>query len=958
MIVTKIQLTGELKGYLDIEDSKAVPVIFSSSDIRDISTKKGNTSRNITLSNTKNNHDLLGYYFNVNVKAGTFNVNKLTTCVLLQNGVPILDNAVLQLLSVKKTGLNNNYTDEVIYEVVIKDSTADFFTKLGGKELTELDFSELDHVYNLTNVVNSFSHTVDNGYKYLLPYNTGNNYNLEEFKPAIYAKKYFDRIFQTNGFTYEWGNLTDDKTRFDKLIVPFNGDEKKITENILEDLEVIAEKTIVQNFSNTETAGFNTPITVKKISITTELKDLKGYYDNVNSIYANEFLLNGVNSLDYEIDIDWELDLYNSDLTSSDIGNGIFTYYPKISITNNTGQVKASYLDLFTENTGLKTVYQYSSRKIAFIYSTPNIFTSGSNVVAKGVKSFVLNAKNINISEDLKLNFSLDVVAANAAFWYKHGTFDASNTKPIIRINSIKIRIVPNVESIGYSFPIFINKYIPLKIKQSDFIKSIFTLYNLYTEVDSFNPKKLILKKRDEYYDEGKSKDWTNKRDKNKDSILTFLPSLQNKRTILSYKQDEDAPNKGYFENTGEVYGQVEYIYDNEFVKDIDRKELIFSPTPITETTFGAIVPILNGRTPKTNIRLLHDGGELGCGNYTILEYTGATPATINFYPLLSHFDREYNPTFDVNFAVCDYYFYSTLGTNTNNNMYNLNWRRTFSQINNGKMLTAYFYLDEGDINSLKLSDKIFVLDCWYNINKVEYNANSKESTRVELVTVDTEQFLGSFKTKKKGTTKKGGNIFGRVKEIAKDVFRVNNINESLVPTEIIGKNNIVSEGFKGGAIYGNSNIINSEKALVIGDNFTVDASGIYAERFVLPNGEMLDESTVGNIATKDLILTAYRNVDLSEYGINFHNGNVLFDSLGLNIYTVKIKSEALGTDKASLILENINEAGQTLLINGGVMRFNFIPQYDNEAAASSLETGTVYKTSTGEIRIKLEPTI
>jgi hypothetical protein len=955
MIVTTIQLTGSLSGYLDVEDSKAVPVIFSSSDIRDISKKSGNTSRSITLSNTKNNHNLLGFYFDVNIQAGTFNINKLTTCILLQNGVPILDNAVLQLISVKKNGTNNNLTDVVTYEVVIKDSTADFFTKLGSKELSDLDFSEYNHTYNLSNVIDSFGNTIEQGYKYILPYGPDNNYNLEEFKPAIYAKKYFDRIFSTNGFTYVWEGLDDINTRFDKLIIPFNGDEKQITGKNIEEYNIEAKKTSEEEFVN---SSGHSDITFKKIEVSTEIKDINNIYDSVNSVYVNPFKIKTPNSVKYEISVEWEFVMYNRETVNVFLATGILQYLPVLEVKNSAPFLKYSDNKILTEAVR-SDVVSFSSSSFYLSAMVANSFSPGKTIVAKGIFSKEFSINNLEVGEQLSLGIRCEVLGQEGPAWYKTGTVEYANISPLLRVKNVELKIIQNIESIGYSMPVNLNQYIPLKVKQSDFMKSIFTLYNLYTEVDSFNPKKLILKKRNDYYDGGNAKDWTFKKDKSKDSIITFLPSLQNKKTILTYKQDEDTPNKGYFENTGEVYGQVEYVYENEYVKDIDRKELIFSPTPVTETTFKAVVPILNGRTPKTNIRLLYDGGVNDCDNYTILEYTGATPTVLNNYPLTSHFDKEYNPTFDINFAVCDYYFYSTLGTNTSNNMYNLNWRRTFSQINNGKMLTAYFNLNELDINTLKLSDRIFIENSWWNINKLEYNANSKDTTRVELISVDSEQYLGEFKTKTKKVTDTGGNVFERVKEMAKGIFRVNNINKSFYPIDVIGKNNTIEETVKGGAIYGNSNLVTAEKALVIGDGFTVDASGIYSERFVLPNGEMLDESNVGNLATKDLTLTAYRNIDLNEYGMNFHNGNVLFDALGLDIYTVKMKGQTTNPDKATLILNNINEAGQSLLIDGGIMRFTFIPTYANEAAAqvAGLETGTIYKTSTGEVRIKLEPT-
>ena len=53
------------------------------------------------------------------------------------------------------------------------------------------------------------------------------------------------------------------------------------------------------------------------------------------------------------------------------------------------------------------------------------------------------------------------------------------------------------------------NQYVPVEIKQSDFVKGIIQMYNLYVEQDVDNPYNLVLRHRDEYYDSGAEKDWS-----------------------------------------------------------------------------------------------------------------------------------------------------------------------------------------------------------------------------------------------------------------------------------------------------------------------------------------------------------------------------------------------------------------------------------------------------------------
>ena len=189
-----------------------------------------------------------------------------------------------------------------------------------------------------------------------------------------------------------------------------------------------------------------------------------------------------------------------------------------------------------------------------------------------------------------------------------------------------------------------INQYVPKEIKQSDFVKSIFQMYNLYVEQDVNNPNNLILRHRDEYYDSGAEKDWSRKLAKDKDQQLIFLPDLTNKKLKLTYAPDTDDFNTMYEQATSETYGQLEYTFDNEYVKDVATQELIFSPTPVYLTSFGAYVPAIIGASPNTNIRILYDGGLQSCQPFDILDFGTTGEFGLTDYPMLGHFDNALNP--------------------------------------------------------------------------------------------------------------------------------------------------------------------------------------------------------------------------------------------------------------------------------------------------------------------------
>jgi hypothetical protein len=433
----------------------------------------------------------------------------------------------------------------------------------------------------------------------------------------------------------------------------------------------------------------------------------------------------------------------------------------------------------------------------------------------------------------------------------------------VVKVYSLRVKIVPtaNLNVIGGILDI--NQYVPLKVKQSDFVKSIFTMYNLFADIDPDQPTKLLLKSRDEYYDSGEEKDWTYKLMKEREQDLIFLPDLTAKKLILTYKQDKDSPNQVYFDMTNEIYGQLEYIFDNEYVKGIETKELLFSPTPVVPTPFAAYVPALDGEAPKTNIRILYDGGEQTCGSYDIIEYGSTGEFGVTTYPMLGHFDNALTPTFDINFGTNDYYYYSP-STLTANNLYNLYWRRTVNQINVGKMLVAYFNLNEADIETLKLNDKIRIDNSWWNINKViDYNANAETATKVELISIDTEIDLPPFITAP-GTPTPPTTTAVSVDSILMTKSAEANGNLSGDDVIVKGSSNVIGDGLKG---------------LVIGDNKVLNEDGIITPQI---NGQ--------NFASNGYAAL------LTQTGTNAPDAIILSDSIGGITWTRLAQGEYLGT--------------------------------------------------------------
>lgn len=772
MYNVQIQLES---GYLDVKEGTAFPLNFGVADIRDVSKRSGAFSKSIILSGTKNNNDLLNHYYDVNIQEGTFNINTLTKCTIIQNGIPILENAVLQLLSVNKKQTTAQYEDFVEYEVLVKDDASDFFVKLDNSELTDLDFSDLDHVISSANIVSSWSHDVNDGYKYLLGYQNTNNYTIKEAKPAIYAKTYFDKIFASQGFSYTWDTLEVD--RFDKLLIPFVGDVKRDIYN-----NYLVTATATKTFNTL----FNVPSN-SEITNYTELIDELSIFNPTTGVYDAPFTLSTGDSYNFEISMDYDVNLIQSSgvtATLSNFGNTSVTNMyirPFIDIAKNGTSISVTYLD---------------------VIQSPLTLASGTTQIDSKLKSINVPVTGISLGDDLKVRIGAHIsyvpnanVMPNGMAWVIPGSLVTTTTQ--IVANSISLKVLPSSTNIISGANISLGGFVPTKIKQKDFLKSIFTMYNLYIESDKDNPNILRLSTRDNFVDSGAEKDWTYKLAKDSDQVLQFLPELSGKKIQLTYKQDSDEANKKYFDTTREVFGQVEFTFDNEYIKGIDKKELIFSPTPLLQTPFNAYVPSFTFAEPKVNLRILYDGGLKSCNTFNLYDYGTTGQAGLISYPYAGHWDDPLKPSFDINFGLCDFYYYSNFQI-TNNNLYNTYWRRTIAQINTGKMLIAYFDLDELDIQTLKLNDKIRIDNSWWTINKIiDYSVNQKLLTKVELMSIDTDIDLAPFKTSvpKMTTQSENTSIFQGITNAVN-----NNINsiDSSAQAIVMGTGNVIGSGLKG----------------------------------------------------------------------------------------------------------------------------------------------------------------
>jgi hypothetical protein len=126
-----------------------------------------------------------------------------------------------------------NILDErnVAYNVVIIGRNANLFQDLGDKMLSEVDLSHWNHDWNLTNIQNSWTATVGEGYVYPLidrGFDVNEQiYYADQTYPCVYVKSIVDAIFSAAGYRYSSTFFNTD--RFKRLIIPYTSDGFRMT---------------------------------------------------------------------------------------------------------------------------------------------------------------------------------------------------------------------------------------------------------------------------------------------------------------------------------------------------------------------------------------------------------------------------------------------------------------------------------------------------------------------------------------------------------------------------------------------------------------------------------------------------------------------------------------------------------------------------------------------------------
>lgn len=750
MFNTQIQLAS---GLIDVNVD--FPITISFNDITKRGSRWGGYANTIEVKGSANNRRLLGMYFDVDLETETFNRKVKTECSIIQNDVEVFQ-GFIQLMSVQRSNrLTNSNEKEVVYTVFVFDETVNFFVEMGNKELTDLDFTNLNHTFNRTNIIDSWSNT--EGYIYPQFAKADLLYTVRDFKPAIFEWEYFKRIFESNGYSFNFPEAFDADIRMDKRIVPFNG---KVSNDTLiqafgQQFKIIGEKenetyaipTTIQPLGSFFDVTFTNPIFQTYLGAADlleidEILDTNDQHNTTTNTFTN--LAQTGRTLTYNVSASYEVSLEGLD--------GLTTVSWEVNFLNLLNPV--SRVELYV---GL-LVQSLTDVNKTLLLGVSNPFltlTDGQSfppniVFYDGNISAVASLGLFNQSEE----YQIAPIVLSRAFFTNGETSSILNYELLsgstqikvecgIELNNLKLEIKPDLSELVPGIVVPMSAFVPQKIKQRDFITTIARTYNLFFIADEFDNKKINVLTRDKYIDDAEEWDWTKKFDEINISEITFIDNEVEKTQVYTYKEDKDAANTSYQSEILRVFGDARVDLDNEYSKGENVNELIYSPTPSIYASVGQILPAINGVNPDCNIRVLLNNGVKSCTPYQF--YEGILPDG-NFIMVdeclhTSMFDDDIEPNFSICFDSPMYLFHPLQASQTDNYLYNLHHQREVSVLNDGKMLVAYFDLTEMDIQKLSksLQYKVFIQDNgWFYINKIDkYNAANRTLTRVELITLD-----------------------------------------------------------------------------------------------------------------------------------------------------------------------------------------------------------------------------
>jgi hypothetical protein len=683
---------------IGLSDDFEISINKTIADIRNPETRSSDFTRTLTIPGTADNNKVFNFIFDVaNDIVGSgqynpdFNPNKKADCIVLVDGMPQIS-GFIRLTEI----LNNN--GRIEYNCTIHGESANLFTDLENAKLNELDFSEYNHICNITNIKDSWDNQIivdgspqsfayGNGYVWtqVLPKRTILNTDINEWKaddhtPALYAKTIVDKIFANKGYKYTSDSFfTSD--RFKRLIIPYSNNALDATG---------ATNRLFQAQSSGQT--FTTGTTDFTISFTND--SASGNFDPGNN-YATG----------------------TSEFTVPRGGQYQFFFSPNATFTP-----AAPLPDLVV---AYWEVELFVNGQSVSLYYLPSNAPSDTSFVFSETVSF---QRNLQSGDVVKLVGEKVSYLDNAIHTFlPYGTLSIAADSYFF--NGVKSEGIVYNETVDFGY------FFDDKHTQRDFMISILRMFNLY--VEQTGAKELRFVPRDEFYN-GDNQDWTALLDYDQPHEIVPMGELQNNPYVFTYKEGVDYGSKRYKQETSRIYGDRTLRIDNDFVKNEKKIEVIFSSTTLYNKSnkFFALASDDNGKHTN-DLRVLYYNGLKQVPTYFFYDETKPSNPNVEFYPVTTHMDDPYDMQFDLSFGMPSSAILPLGFAYSNQNLVNVYYYKTIAEIidKNSKIFRGYFRITPNQFANIRFNSLYFFEGQYWRLNKViDFNPLKEELTKCEFL--------------------------------------------------------------------------------------------------------------------------------------------------------------------------------------------------------------------------------
>jgi len=707
----------------DLYEDEDIPLSLSIDDFKNVAEKTQSYSKDFNLPATKRNNRIFTQIFeitnSVESNAESFNPYVQTQCVLKQDGNVIFKGFLKLIDIVNKEG-------EISYNVNLYSESIILVDVLQNKLFRDLDFDELTHDYNKTNITNSWYDStgitlseplglssfaydaalgVNNTTVLKYPFIdwTGNlsvdsttNYPIlnkleDAFRPFIQCKYIVDKIFNDAGFTFTSTFLNS--STFTNLFMDFNWGAGDMP------IEVNS-NSVVGNYNATSKHYAGSSYTNLRLTFPTTSLASVNYDTSTHKITSPN------NNSEFAITYDYELAVEN-------------------------GSPFAGYRWFVTKADGSPSI------SIDELQGTLNPLSSGS---FSG--SFTIT---LDQGDTLEAQFKSSL----SNMFYQ--TFDASIT------TTATVNITRGIT--GVTEATLLNN-LRGDLGQWEFIKGFINMFNLIIRQDETNPTNLLIETYDTVFndidkgltlaDRKITHDWTNKIDA---SEIKLTPLDLAKETKFDYIEDDKDFAANLYKNTFvEPYGSKTFtargntifvesaeVSATPFAATIVKPLFDYTPqflTPAIYSSDGGVYQSFDNKprilyktsaspftmTSGTSYKIPQQNGVVSTGAETkYLKFSHTT----DLPPLSTSLDLNFSPHLLIG-----------ISGNTLNSLYQQYWSNYFDELYNfdTKTMTVKVNLNAADITQFDFRNKVMIQNRAFRVNKIDYKPNDLSTVEFILI--------------------------------------------------------------------------------------------------------------------------------------------------------------------------------------------------------------------------------